>query len=85
MESDFAAHSERPGLGNQRVCVPTRPLDHDDLGQDLRAVAGVPLRRLTEKGEAWAWENPKMAQWVLTGLTLFAALVVLVTVVLRDR
>ena len=55
-------------------------------GGGLFVILGlVYLWRMTEKGENWAWQHPKTAQWALTGLTLFAALVVAVTIILKDR
>ena len=83
---DYNAKQMQKALGIAWLILGAVLLLSGNPGGGLFVILGlVYLWRLTEQGEAWVRQHPKMAQWVLTGLTLFAALVVLVTVVLRDR
>ena len=83
---DYNAKQMQKALGVVWFILGVVLLLSGNLGGGLFVILGlVYLWRLTEKGEAWAWQHPKTAQWVLTGLTLFAALVVGVTVFLSDR
>jgi hypothetical protein len=83
---DYNAKQMQKALGVVWLILGVILLLSGNSGGVLFVILGlVYLWRMTEQGEAWARQHPQTAQWVLTGLTVFAALVVGVTLFLVDR